>query len=90
METVSVEDWLPERPDASMAPYECRSSRNYCMEELADVLIYAFLMGNDLGFDIPEIVSNKIRENDRKYPAEKAYGKSAKYTDYTADGGTGK
>ena len=32
-------------------------------EELADVLIYAFLMGNDLGLDISEIVSSKIDEN---------------------------
>ena len=37
-------------------------------EELADVLIYALLMGNDLGFDISEIVSNKLKENNRKYP----------------------
>ena len=56
-------------------------------EELADVLIYAFLMGNDLDFDIFEIVSRKIDENNRKYPAEKAYGKADKYTAYTADGG---
>ena len=58
-------------------------------EELADVLIYAFLMGNDLGLDISEIVSSKIEENSRKYPAEKAYGKADKYTAYTADGGKG-
>lgn len=58
-------------------------------EELADVLIYAFLMGNDLGLDISEIVSSKIDENNRKYPAEKAYGKADKYTAYTADGGKG-
>ena len=56
-------------------------------EELADVLIYAFLMGNDLDFDIFEIVSRKIDENNRKYPKEKAYGKADKYTAYTADGG---
>ena len=56
-------------------------------EELADVLIYAFLMGNDLDFDIFEIVSRKIDENNRKYPAEKACGKADKYTAYTADGG---
>ena len=32
-----------------------------------------------------EIVSSKIDENNRKYPAEKAYGKADKYTAYTAD-----
>ncbi len=50
-------------------------------EELADVLIYSLLMGNDLGLDISEIVNNKIEENNRKYPAEKAYGRSDKYTE---------
>ena len=55
-------------------------------EELADVLIYAFLMGNDLGIDISEIVSQKIDENNRKYPAEKAYGKADKYTAYASEG----
>lgn len=63
--------------------------RKKVREELADVLIYAFLMGNDLGLDISEIVSSKIDENSRKYPAEKAYGKADKYTAYTADGGKG-
>lgn len=58
-------------------------------EELADVLIYAFIMGNDLGLDISEIVSSKIEENNSKYPAEKAYGKADKYTSYTTGGGNG-
>ena len=55
-------------------------------EELADILIYAFLMGSELGLDITEIVSNKLEENNRKYPAERAYGKADKYTAYMADG----
>ena len=59
-------------------------------EELADVLIYSLLMGHDLGFDIFEIVSSKIDANNRKYPAEKAYGKSAKYTEYIIDMDGGK
>ena len=56
-------------------------------EELADILIYALLMGNDLGLDIPEIINDKLAENNRKYPAEKAYGKADKYTAYVTDGG---
>ncbi|MCR5179025.1 MAG: nucleotide pyrophosphohydrolase [Lachnospiraceae bacterium] len=55
-------------------------------EELADVLIYAFLMGNDLGLDIPEIINDKIDENNKKYPVEKAFGKPCKYTDYVVEG----
>ncbi len=51
-------------------------------EELADVLTYSLLMGHDLGLDISEIVEKKLKENDRKYPADKAFGKADKYTAY--------
>ena len=51
-------------------------------EELADVLIYTLLMGYDLGLDILEIVCSKLDENNRKYPAGKAFGKADKYTSY--------
>ncbi len=55
-------------------------------EELADVLIYSLLMGHDLGFDISEIVEQKIDTNNRKYPVDKAYGKLDKYTAYLSSG----
>ena len=54
---------------------------NKVREELADVLIYSCLMANDLGLDISEIVKAKLDENNRKYPVEKAFGNSKKYTD---------
>ena len=50
-------------------------------EELADVLIYAILMAEACNVDIDEIIRNKIEENSRKYPVEKAYGNKAKYTE---------
>lgn len=59
-------------------------------EELADVIIYSLLMGNDLGFDISEIVNTKLEENNKKYPVKKAYGKANKYTDYLSDEGADK
>lgn len=49
-------------------------------EELADVLIYCALMANDLSLDISDIVMEKLRVNDSKYPVAKAYGRSDKYT----------
>lgn len=55
---------------------------NRVREELADVLIYSCLMANDLGLDISEIVKAKLDENNRKYPVEKAFGNSKKYTDF--------
>ena len=59
-------------------------------EELADVLIYPFRMGNDIGFDISEIDSSKIDENEKMYPIEKALGRADKYTADILDGETGR
>lgn len=48
-------------------------------KELADVLIYLLFMAYDLGIDLEEAVREKMAENARKYPVEKAYGSAAKY-----------
>lgn len=50
-------------------------------EELADVLAYAFLLANKYGFDIKEILLEKIAANDKKYPVDKAKGTSKKYNE---------
>ena len=50
-------------------------------DELADVLIYAAMLADDLGFDLDEIVMKKLEKNVRKYPVEKCMGRSTKYTD---------
>ena len=50
-------------------------------DELADVLIYAILFADKYGFDIPEIITEKIEKNAAKYPADKAKGNAKKYTD---------
>ena len=49
-------------------------------EELADVLIYAAMLADDLGFDLDEIVMKKLEKNGRKYPVEKSIGRKDKYT----------
>lgn len=48
-------------------------------EELADVLAYSFLLAERCGFDVEEIVMDKIRKNEEKYPVDKAKGKATKY-----------
>ena len=54
---------------------------NEVADELADILNYCFLMADTLDLDVKEIVLNKIRKNAEKYPIEKSYGKSTKYSD---------
>lgn len=41
-------------------------------EELADVLIYAYMLADNLDFDIDEIIAEKLVKNAIKYPAPTA------------------
>lgn len=50
-------------------------------EELADVIIYALLLAEKYGWDIPSIVKEKMQENAAKYPVDKAKGTAKKYTE---------
>lgn len=50
-------------------------------EELADILAYTFLMANKHGFDIKQIVLDKIKRNGEKYPVDKAKGSAKKYNE---------
>lgn len=48
-------------------------------EELADVFSFALLLAHHYGFDLKQIVQDKIAKNDEKYPVEKARGSAKKY-----------
>ena len=61
------------------------SDENYNIEnvkeELADVLVYCRNMLDKLKLDEDEIINAKMTKNERKYPIEKARGRSDKYTE---------
>lgn len=48
-------------------------------EELADVFAYALLMANKLNLNVKEIILDKIKLNEEKYPLEKSKGTAKKY-----------
>lgn len=50
-------------------------------EELADVLIYSYMMADNLNLNIDQIISEKIEKDSLKYPVEKSFGRKNKYTD---------
>lgn len=52
---------------------------NAVKEELADVLSYCIQMADVLGLDPEQIVLDKLEKTRKKYPVEKAKGKSTKY-----------
>jgi NTP pyrophosphatase (non-canonical NTP hydrolase) len=47
--------------------------------ELADIISYAFLLAEKHHLNIEEIVMEKIAENNKKYPVDKAKGNATKY-----------
>lgn len=50
-------------------------------EELADIFAFAFLLADKYGFDVQEIVLEKLKKNAEKYPVEKAKGIATKYNE---------
>lgn len=48
-------------------------------EELSDVFAFSFLLAEKYGFDVKQIVLDKINKNGEKYPVEKAKGTAKKY-----------
>jgi NTP pyrophosphatase (non-canonical NTP hydrolase) len=62
-------------------PEESKGNPERLKEELADVLIYCYMMADNLGFDIDEIIAEKLNKNARKYPVPKTFGKKKKYNE---------
>lgn len=48
-------------------------------EELADILSFSFLLAEKHNLDVFEIILEKIKRNNEKYPVEKAKGTAKKY-----------
>lgn len=48
-------------------------------EEVADVLYWVLLISHDLNIDIVESFHKKMKQNEKKYPVDKAKGKHTKY-----------
>ena len=49
-------------------------------DECADVLLYLLLIADKAGINLEEAARNKLKTNAAKYPIEKSYGSSRKYT----------
>lgn len=60
----------------------CESKKDKIKEELADVLNYCILMAEVCGLDMDEIVQEKIKRNNERYPVEKAKDSAKKYNEF--------
>lgn len=50
-------------------------------EELADVFSYALLLAEKYNLDVKQIILDKIKLNNAKYPVDKAKGTAKKYNE---------
>ncbi len=57
-------------------------SKQQIQDELADVAIMLSYLCHDLEIDLNAAVRSKLEKNEAKYPVEKAYGNSRKYSEY--------
>lgn len=55
--------------------------RDAVREELADVMNYCILLADKLNLDLDQIINEKVDQNEKKYPVDKAKGTSKKYTE---------
>lgn len=55
------------------------ANRDKVKEELADIFSFAFLLAEKYGFDVKDIILDKIKKNGEKYPVDKAKGSAKKY-----------
>lgn len=76
-----MEHFLWGTPEASRSQLRDRKLRGKVEEELADVVIYALEFANMTGIDLAAAIESKMAANAKKYPVEKARGRSVKYTE---------
>ena len=76
-ELVEHFQWLTAEQSDSL-PADVRAAVG---EELADILIYTIMVAQRLGLDLEVAARDKMVQNRRKYPVEKARGLAAKYTE---------
>jgi len=50
--------------------------------ELADVFYSAFLLADNYGFDVKDMILNKLKINEIKYPIDKSRGSNKKYNEF--------
>jgi len=77
-ELLELTQW---KSDAEIAALPADAAgREALSDECADVLLYLLLLAERAGIDLEAAARDKLRKNAEKYPVEKSYGSSRKYT----------
>ncbi|MBX2857322.1 MAG: nucleotide pyrophosphohydrolase [Cellvibrionaceae bacterium] len=77
-ELVEIFQWLnPEQAANLNAKQQAAAA-----DEIADVLLYLVRIADRLDIDIAHAVTQKMRKNEQKYPADLVRGSAKKYSEY--------
>jgi len=77
-ELVEHFQWMTEQESRELTP----EKKELVSQEIADTFVYLLRIAEVLEIDIIDAANRKLELNAKKYPAEKARGSNAKYTEY--------
>ena len=73
--------WLSEAQSKQLNDQQHQDVRH----EMADIFLYLLRLADQLNIDLIASAEEKMRINEKKYPAEQARGRADKYTAYTQE-----
>ena len=78
-ELLELTQWKSDAEVAALA--DDAEAAEALRDECADVLLYLLLIADKAGIDLVAAARAKLVKNGEKYPVEKSYGTSRKYTE---------
>ncbi|EPJ8441227.1 nucleotide pyrophosphohydrolase [Pseudomonas aeruginosa] len=79
-ELSEIFQWMDEKQSKDAARHP--DTAQAVQDELADVLMYLVRLASVLGVDLDAAARQKLEQNNRKYPVEKARNSSKKYDQF--------
>ncbi|EOZ4757230.1 nucleotide pyrophosphohydrolase [Pseudomonas aeruginosa] len=79
-ELSEIFQWMDEEQSKNAARHP--DTAQAVQDELADVLMYLVRLASALGVDLDAAARQKLEQNNRKYPVEKARNSSKKYDQF--------
>ena len=74
--------WRGDEGAEAQLPDWTEAEKERLGEELSDVLYYTVRLADRCGIDLAAAAERKMEQNIAKYPADRCFGSSAKYTAY--------
>ena len=77
-ELLEIFQWMNEAEQKNIST----EKKEAIAEELSDILTYAVRLAGVMDINLSDSIENKIKKNEKKYPAELVRGSSKKYDEY--------